>query len=108
MAILSIIIILTNCTIIGVVVKTGLNKSPNGYFKLHLAITDLLVGIVVVPISALLMIQKAYKPPINEGLDMPSNVTVSSKTVLWEQCYGRNLRSFRFSTDFRGFLNLNK
>ena len=43
---------------------------------MHLAITDLIVGVVVVPISALLMVQKAYKPPINKGLQMPPNITV--------------------------------
>ena len=90
----SIMIILTNITIVGVILTSEMRRSPNGYFKFHLgksyiiflnwsnftflAITDLLVGIIIVPITALQLVRRAYRSPIsqNDFEELQINMTV--------------------------------
>ena len=92
-------IILTNITIVGVILTSEMRRSPNGYFKFHLgkrpktfdfqrtlqcnllpflAITDLLVGIIIVPITALQLVRRAYRSPIsqNDFEELQINMTV--------------------------------
>ena len=72
-------IILTNIIIVGVILTSEMRRSPNGYFKFHLAITDLLVGIIIVPITALQLVQRAHRSPIsqNDFNNLEINLTVS-------------------------------
>ena len=71
MILLSLVIIFVNTTIIGVISASETRRTPNGHFKLHIAIADLLVGIFIVPITALQMGYRSHRSP-KSAVDDPS------------------------------------
>ena len=69
MIILSLVIIIVNTTIVGVISASETSRTPNGHFKLHIAIADLLVGIFIVPITALQMGYRSHRSPDSSIVD---------------------------------------
>ena len=87
MIILSLIIVIVNTTIIGVIIKTDTSRTPNGHFKLNIAIADLLVGIFIVPITALQMGYRSHRSPDSSIVDarlphFPLDVLIKDKTLI--------------------------
>ena len=59
---LAVIIVVANGLVLSVAFRTKLMKNVPGYFKISLAIADLLVGLVVLPGSVYNNVQQSFKP----------------------------------------------
>jgi len=79
-AVLSPIVVVANLLVLVVAVKTDLLKNIPGYFKIQLAVADLLIGAVVLPGVVYQHYSEYFKPlPWSYKGDSTSNIVTSSE-----------------------------